>query len=56
MGRPSYTIARTIEETGEPFGDGSWIVYVNREMADGGTALERLMHDMTCADPGENAL
>ena len=56
MGRPSYTIARTIEEAGEPFGDGSWIVYVNRKMAEGGTALERLMHDMTCADQGGNAL
>jgi hypothetical protein len=48
-GLPIYTINRRFEETGEPFDDGSHIVYVNGSYrAD--DALGRLMHDFHCKD------
>ncbi|MBQ8508310.1 MAG: nuclease [Clostridia bacterium] len=49
---PLYTINRTIEETGRPFGDGSHILYVNGENRDD-TQLGRLMHDFFCPKPEE---
>lgn len=33
-GKPLYVIRRTIEGDGEPFGDGSHIVYVNGSSSD----------------------
>ena len=43
-GRPIYRIERTVQETGESFGDGTHILYVNAQMKDD-TALGQLMHD-----------
>ena len=36
----------------KPFGDGSYIIYVNGEIRDG-TKLGRLMHDFFCSNPNE---
>ena len=44
-------IERTVAETGESFGDGSHIVYVSSTLADEGTELGHLMHDLRCSDP-----
>ena len=52
-GKPLYLIGRTIEGDGEPFGDGSHIVYVNGSMVDTETPLGRLMHDFQCVQPEE---
>ena len=52
-GLPLYTIDRLITENGQPFGDGSHIVYVNCEHQDSGTALGRLVHDLMCRDSGD---
>ena len=41
-------IRRTIEETGDSFGDREHIVYVNGSCRDGKTALGRLMQDFFC--------
>ena len=49
-GKPIYFIERVVRETGEPFNDGSYIIYVNASMQDETTALGRLMHDFTCPD------
>ena len=46
-------IDRTVAETGEPFGDGTHIVYVSSELADGDTELGKLMHDLRCTDPDD---
>ena len=53
-GLPIYHINRTIEETGESFGDEAHIIYVNGQIRDD-TALGRLMHDFNCTDPGQMA-
>ncbi len=52
-GKPLHTIDRHVRETGQDFGDGAHIIYVNGEMREGDTALARLMHDFFCADPEE---
>ena len=44
-------IERTVAETGESFGDGAHIVYVSSTLADEGTELGHLMHDLRCSDP-----
>lgn len=41
-----------IEETGESFGDGSHIIYVNGAYRDD-TPLGKLMHDFSCSNPGD---
>ena len=51
-GLPIYHIERSIAETGQPFGDGLHIIYVNGGMQGDATPLARLMHDLQCADPG----
>ena len=51
-GKPLYLIGRTIEGDGEPFGDGSHIVYVNSSIVDD-TPLGKLMHDFRCVQPEE---
>ena len=48
-GLPVYHIDRIIRETGESFGDGSHIVYVNGACRDD-TPLGHLMHDFFCTD------
>ena len=51
-GKPLYVIRRTIEGDGEPFGDGSHIIYVNASIVDD-TPLGKLMHDFRCVQPEE---
>lgn len=51
-GLPIYHIDRVIQETGDSFGDGSHIIYVNSQIKDE-TALGRLMHDFTCTSANE---
>ena len=50
--RPLYHIQRSVDETGEPFGDGSHIVYVNAACQDD-TPLGRLMQDFNCSNPAK---
>ncbi len=52
-GQPLYLIRRTIEGTGQLFGDGAHIIYVNSSVADMSTPLGRLMHDFHCVKPEE---
>lgn len=48
--RPVYHIDRTIRETGDLFGDGSHILYVNGAWRDD-SPVGKLMHDFSCTDP-----
>ena len=50
--RPVYDIRRTVLASGEPFDDGSHIVYVNGSMQDD-TPLGKLMFDLHCTDPNQ---
>ena len=47
-GLPIYHVKRIIDETGDAFNDGSYIIYVNGELANDHTALGRLVHDFSC--------
>ena len=47
-GLPIYHVKRIIDETGDAFNDGSYIIYVNGELANDKTALGRLVHDFSC--------
>lgn len=47
LGLAVYTIDRSINETSEPFGDGSHIVYVNGSYRDD-SPIGKLMHDFSC--------
>ena len=47
---PLYHIDRYIFDTGESFGDGSHILYVNGAYRDE-TPIGKLMHDFSCTDP-----
>ena len=47
-GLPIYHVKRTIDETGDAFNDGSYIIYVNGELTNDNTALGRLVHDFSC--------
>ena len=49
---PIYHIDRVIKETGQDFGDGSHIIYVNGEYQDD-TPLGILMKDFFCTDPDQ---
>lgn len=51
-GKPIYRIGRCIFDTGESFGDGSHILYVNGEYRDE-TPIGKLMHDFSCTDPAD---
>ena len=44
-------IERIVKGTGKDFCDGSHIVYVSSSLADEGTELGHLMHDLRCSDP-----
>lgn len=48
-GLPIYSIERCIMETGELFGDGEHIKYVNGKYR-GQSQLGRLMHDFSCTN------
>ncbi|MCI9312811.1 MAG: hypothetical protein HFE68_05535, partial [Erysipelotrichaceae bacterium] len=52
QGKASYHINRTIAETGEDFGDGSHIIYVNGSYR-GDDPIGKLMHDLHCKNPDE---
>ena len=49
-GLPIYHIDRKVNETGQDFGDGQYILYVNSAIRDEATELGRLMHDFHCKD------
>ena len=49
-GLPIYHVQRRINETGDSFNDGSYIIYVNGEIANDNTALSRLIHDFSCLE------
>ena len=49
-GLPIYHIDRKVNETGQDFGDGQYILYVNSAIRDEGTELGRLMYDFHCKD------
>ena len=50
--KPLYEIERCILGTGERFGDGSHILYVNGAYRDE-TPLGKLMHDFACPEPSQ---
>ena len=50
-GRAMYRMERMDSETCEPYGDGSHIIHVSASLADEGTDLGKLMHDLRCTDP-----
>ena len=49
-GLPRYPVERCFLGTGEIFGDGSHILYVNGAYRDE-TPIGKLMHDFSCTDP-----
>ena len=49
-GLPFYSVERVTLQTGQPFNDGSHILYINGEYRDD-SDLGRLMHDFSCSDP-----
>ena len=51
-GKPLYTIKRCIIGSGQPFNDGTTIIYVNSTIQDD-TPLGRLMHDFHCTEPDD---
>ena len=51
-GKALYHIDRYISDTGEPFGDGAHILYVNGAYRDE-TPIGKLMHDFSCTDPAK---
>ena len=51
-GKPLYKVERCIMETGEKFGDGSHIVYVNGAYRDE-TPIGKLMYDFSCTNPAD---
>ena len=51
-GKAVYHIDRYISDTGEPFGDGAHILYVNGAYRDE-TPIGKLMHDFSCTDPAD---
>lgn len=52
-GWPVYVIERCFTKTGEPFGDGSHIIYVNGACRNEDTPLGRLMHDFVCTNASD---
>ena len=50
---PVYTIKRKCMETGEIFGDGTCIIYVNTAHKDYTTAIGKLIHDFRCENTEE---
>ncbi len=50
--QPLYHVERFTMETGEMFGDGAHIIYVNGAYR-GDTPIGRLMHDFACTNPDD---
>ena len=51
--KATYTIKRMIEELGEDFNDGTYIVYVNAAYQDISTAIGKLIHDFVCKNASD---
>lgn len=51
-GHPVYQVERCFIGTGEKFGDGSHILYVNGAYRDE-TPIGKLMHDFSCTNPSD---
>lgn len=51
-GHPVYPVERCFIGTGEKFGDGSHILYVNGAYRDE-TPIGKLMHDFSCTNPSD---
>ena len=51
-GLPLYSVERIIKETGEAFGDGAHILFVNGAYRSD-TPLGKLMHDFSCTQPSQ---
>lgn len=51
-GLPLYSVERVIHETGEAFGDGTHILFVNGSYRSE-TPLGKLMHDFSCTQPSQ---
>lgn len=51
-GLPIYEIDRTVKQTGELFGDGSHILYVNGKYS-GNDDIGKLMHDFRCKNASD---
>jgi hypothetical protein len=49
LGKPIYHVERYVQETGEPFGDGSYIIYVNGEY-DADDDIGHLIKDLKCKE------
>ncbi|MGN0493354.1 MAG: hypothetical protein ACI4F7_06875 [Acutalibacteraceae bacterium] len=49
---PIYEIDRTVKQTGELFGDGSHILYVNGKY-NGNDDIGKLMHDFRCKNASD---
>jgi hypothetical protein len=49
---PLYTVARINTATGEPFGDGEHILYVNGSYR-GDDEIGKLMHDFSCSEASD---
>jgi len=52
LGKPVYRIERMNLDTGKPFADGEYILYVNGEYR-GGSDIGKLMHDFNCTDAAD---
>lgn len=51
--KATYTIERTIAETGGQFNDGAHIVYVNGAYQDVSTSIGKLIHDFVCKNASD---
>ena len=51
-GNPIYWVERCFLKSGQQFGDGSHIIYVNGAYRDQ-TPIGKLMHDFACTDPAD---
>ena len=45
---PLYHVDKTLRETGEPYDDGMYPIFVNASYVNKDTELGRLMHDLSC--------
>ena len=52
LGQPIYRIERMNLDSGKPFEDGAYILYVNGEYR-GTSDIGKLMHDFNCTDANE---
>ncbi len=53
LGFPMYHVERTVQETGELFGDGSHIIYLNGSCQNDSDPVGKLMHDFRCTSAAD---